>query len=284
MARRRVRSTRGPRRPVGDGELGRKVAVALLVAFVVGALVLFVALWEEPVVRDQETNCPVDGPTAVTAIYVDTTDRVGTVSRADILTRLDAVVADTQPDEMVVAYSSAPIRTSGDPIEPLLTRCNPGDPESASPITSNPRLIRQRLADEFREPLDQVFGRTLDASPANASPLMENVQAISVMLFSRRQYADLPKHLVVVSDLMQHTENLSFYGEVPDYAAFARTAARSALDSDIRRVRVTVFLVQRETQRDIGGDQPLREFWDAWIADQGGRIERFVRISGLNAS
>lgn len=248
---------------------------------------LWIFFWfrTETVERDLETNCPLDGPTGLTAIYVDTTDRVDSLSRADVLGRLEAIVEDTSPDEMVAAYRSAPVRSGANsPIAPLLERCHPGDPETASRITQNPRLIRRRLANEFRAPLEDVFRETLDSAASDTSPLMENLQAISVTLLSRHQYAGLPKRLVFVSDLLQHSVNLSLYGGVPDYSTFVQTSGSAAVSSDFRDVSVSILFVRRDEHERLGGSQVLREFWRRWIEDQGGMLDRFTPISGLNPS
>ena len=90
VARRRNRSewTSGP-------ALG---GVALGVFAVAGILTMWV-LRSGIVVRNPETMCPVDGPSKVTVILIDTTDRVGPVSRADVLGSLADIVASSQPDE-----------------------------------------------------------------------------------------------------------------------------------------------------------------------------------------
>ena len=252
------------------------------VVVVVGVVVAFLAFRPETIVRDPETNCPERGPSALTAIYLDTTDRVNPVSREDIVARLEETVAGTAADEMVAVFRSAPAGDGEQPLESLLTRCNPGDPETASELTQNPRLIRRRLAEEFRAPLDRVFRETLDAAPADVSALMENIQAISVALLSRVRYRDLPKRLVVVSDLLQHSGNLSLYGDVPAYSTFGDTLGAAALGLDLRDVSVEVLLVQRPQHERSGGPMDVIEFWTSWVEDQGGWLGRVTRISGLN--
>ena len=279
------RSRRGRRRQA-QNENWQTVGFVVLGVFVLGGVVLIAWLWvgTERVEREPETRCPVAGPSAVTAIYVDTTDSVDPVSRADILGRLEGLVEDTEPDELVVAYRSASSRDGAAPIPPLLERCHPGDPETASRLTQNPRLIGKRLAEEFREPLEAVFRETLDAAPAESSPLMENLQAISVTLLSRRPYSDLPRRVVLVSDLLQHSDNLSLYGDMPEYGSFTRTPRAAALDSDLRDVEVEILFVQRRGYETDDHSMALIDFWSRWVADQGGRVGRVTRVTGLNPS
>ncbi len=255
--------------------------VTLLVVAFLAAAALF-HFRPEAVPRDPETLCPEAGPSRVTAILVDTTDRVGPTSRADVLGRLDDLVSSSQADEMIVAYETSPIARGGELFPPLLTVCNPGDPDAANPLIQNPELIRRRLEEGFREPFERLFRNLLDRDQASVSPLMENLQAISVTLFARRAHVAVPKRLIVVSDLMQHSEHLSLYRQRLDYDAFDRTAGADALRTNLQDVRIDVLFVQRREHERFESTSRLVEFWERWFAAQGGRLERASRIDGLN--
>ena len=282
-----------PPRPRGRGR-GRgkrpaewnasKVGGVALFALTAAAVAAMLLLRPDAVARDEETMCPESGPSGITAILVDTTDRVASVSRADILGRLDDLVAESEPDEMIVAYESQPVSEAvgGGPLEPLLTVCNPGDPDEASELTRSPALIRRRLEERYRAPLERVFRDLLDRLQAPETPLMENVQAIAVTQFSSRRYDGLSKRLVLVTDLLQHSDNLSFYGGLPDYASFARSPGADALRTDLDGVEAEILLVQREIHESLGGPRRVIAFWERWVADQGGQVTRVRRIAAVN--
>ena len=280
-----ARSRRGAGRRKRPGWSWPKVggiSLAILAAILVAAMFLF---GPEPALRHPETMCPDTGPSKITAILVDTTDRVGLTSRADIAGRLDDLVASSQTDEMMVAYESSPIGQGldGDLHPPLLTVCNPGDPETASEWTQSPELIRKQLEERFKTPLEQVFSDLLRRDQSPISPLMESIQSISVTVFARRPYQDIPKRLIVVSDLMQHTEHLSFFRQPVDYDSFSGTAGADALRTNLRYVRVEILFVQRREHERIGSStRKLIEFWKRWIEEQGGQLERVSKIDGLN--
>lgn len=279
MATRRRRGAsrrRGPRWnwPAFGGVAFGGVALAVVLA-------LFL-LRPDTVPRDPETLCPEAGPSRVTAILVDTTDRVGPTSRADVLGRLDDLVASSQADEMMVAYETSSVAGEGALFPPRLTVCNPGDPDAANPLISNPGLIRRRLEEGFRRPLDGLFRELVGREQADASPLLENVQAISVTLFARRAYAETPKRLIVVSDLMQHSEHLSLYRARLDYDAFDRSVGADALRTNLQDVGIEVLFVQRREHERFGDARTLIEFWERWFEGQGGRLERVSRVDGLN--
>ena len=256
------------------------VTIAALVS------VLLLISRPDPVLRGPNL-CPQAGPSRVTAILVDTTDRVGPISRTDILERLDDVVSSSRTDEMMIAYETSVIGTDGpgqgNPLLPLLAVCNPGDPDEASEWTQNPRLVRRQFEEDFRQPLERTFAELVNLrQPAERSPLMENVQAISVTVLARREYAGIPKQLILISDLMQHSDYLSLYNHQLDYEAFDRTAGADAVRTNLRDVAVDILFVQRRDHRRFDSARRLLRFWERWIDGQGGRLERVSRIDGLN--
>lgn len=283
-----------PGRPGRPGSRTRRGRPARGNAPVVAGVVLFVfagaviaalfLLRPDAVPRDAETMCPDAGPSRVTAILVDTTDRVGAVSRADLLGQLDDLAAASEPDEMIVAYESQPISEAvgSDPLPALLTVCNPGDPDTANELIQSPALLRKRLEERYREPLERLFQDLLDRRPAPGSPLMENVQAIAVTLLARRSYDAAPKRLILVSDLLQHSENLTFYDGRPEFAAFRDSPGAAALGADLGGIEFEVLLIQREIHESFGGARSVVSFWERWIAEQGGSLARVRRIPGMN--
>ena len=251
-----------------------------LVVLAVVAFVRFVVFAPDPPERDPDTGCPETGPTALTAIMVDATDHIGAISRADVLARLDEYVASSQKDEMVVGYEAKPVGAEID--EPLLTVCHPGDPDEADPWRESERLIRRWLEERFRKPLEDLFVDLLNRDEAPLSPLMESVQSVAVSFLGRLEYEGISKRLVLVSDLMQHTENLSFFRQPTNYDEFAGTWGADALSTDLRGTAVHILFVQRAAHRRLPNTRVLVDFWKRWIEDQGGFVESVVSIDGMN--
>ena len=277
VRRRRRRSRRGELSP-RDIAVGAGAAVLLgFGLFVVARVTLFAP---GPPSRDPETGCPETGPAALTAILVDTTDQIGAISRADVLAQLNEYVATSREDELVLAYEAKPV---GDEVgDPLLSVCHPGDPDTASEWTENPRLIRRRLEERFERPLEGLFAELLGREEAATSPLMESVQSVAVSVLARYEYTDIPKRLILVSDLMQNTDNLSFFRQAVDYDAFAGAVGADALSTDLRGTAVEILFVQRAAHRRLEDTRGLIEFWQRWIEAQGGTLNRVSRIDGVN--
>ncbi len=250
------------------------------IALVVVAIVSLFVIRPRPVGRDADTLCPVSGPSAVTAILVDTSDRVSALSRADILGRLDDEVRAGKPDELFLAFETQV--ESGGVLEPLVETCHPGDPDKANPLIQSRQLIAKRLDERFLEPLREVFSELLDREEAKSSPLMESVQSVAVTVLGRREHADVPRRLLLVSDLMQNTESLSFFRRQVDYHAFAGSRGADALSTDLDGVTVEVLFVQREAHLRLESTRGLAEFWGRWIENQGGMVGPVVSIDGMN--
>lgn len=224
--------------------------------------------------------CPEVGPSQVTAILVDTTDGLGSISRADILGRLDDLVSFSRPDEMMIVYEAS--QSLANTFAPRITVCNPGDPDDADPLISSPGLIRRALEERFRNPLTQMFENLVDSDEAAVSPVMETIQAISVTVYARRAYEAIPKRLILISDLLQHSEHLSLYREPLDYDAFASGTGAEALQTNLRDVVLEILFVPRRAHSRFGSSIKLIRFWERWISEQGGQIERVSRIDGIN--
>ncbi len=280
MAARRGRRRRSRRGDLSPRDLATGVVGAVVLLVLLGVGARFTIFAPKPPDRDSETGCPEDGPAALTAILVDVTDQVGAISRADVLAHLDEYVSNSRENEMVLAYEAKPV---GNEIgEPLLSVCHPGDPDAASEWTENPRLIRRRLEERFERPLEALFADLLEREEAPASPLMESVQSVAVSVLGRHENADLPKRLILVSDLMQNTRNLSFFRQSVDYDRFAATVGADALSTDLRGTAVEILFVQRAAHRRLGDTRGLVDFWERWIEDQGGTLNRVARIDGMN--
>jgi len=91
-----------------------------------------------------------------------------------------------------------------------LNLCKPPSGEDANQLYENPKLLEQRFRERFVQPLEATLNRLLRSEPANSSPIMESLQSlVTRALLSSRD--ERPLRLVVISDLLQHSETFSFY-------------------------------------------------------------------------
>ncbi|MEM9739282.1 MAG: hypothetical protein AAF829_05385 [Pseudomonadota bacterium] len=154
------------------------------------------------------------------------------------------------------------------PFDPrvLHMACSSGSPDRANPILSNPRMVADAFQKGFHGPLLEDLDRALEDTRQPSSPLSEALYSIADRADFQSSMRN--RRLVVVSDLMQHSDGFSFYRRGADYGAFMD----SDLAQDLPRLS-GVNVVARIVPRQLY-DLPMGEvkaFWRAYFREAGAR-------------
>lgn len=246
------------------------VVAALIVLFAGGFIWLFTTASERPEL-DRSTLCPVDGERSVTVVLLDTSDEWPDITRAEVRKRLEDV-ASSVPD-----YGLLELRLL-DPSQPggrvIFSKCNPGDGSNLSDIIANPDMAHRFWMKEFQEPLQEALDRTSVGSESKTSPILSTIQRVAVDRFD----SATPGHLVVISDMIEHTPDYSQYNGDLSYDHYKKSAAYKKQHTDLERATVTVFYVQR-LRMDSGKHI---QFWTGWVADNNGQLDEAVKLQGAD--
>lgn len=225
---------------------------------------------------DAETLCS-DEVSSVTVLLVDVTDPMNLPQQQDFLNQL-AKLKNSIPryGQLTVMRVDA---AADKLLTPVITRCSPGTARDTDSIKGNPQKVQQQWDEGFSAPLDQAFKGVVKASGADRSPIMESVQSIALTELQKPGREDLPKRLVIASDLLQNTPGISFYSGLPTPGDFTRSDAFRRVRTDLRGVDVELWQLQRV---DGSKTQPraLSELWERAIDDQGGSVSRIYNVSG----
>lgn len=274
-------SSRAPRRRSRNpGELRKHILGAALTVTALGVLAVGAYVYAtvaRPPKLDIKSLCPIAGPHSVTVVLLDSTDEIPDIAKREIRTALIDLA------EMLPTYELLEIRL----LDPKLadgrlvfSKCNPGDGSDLSEYTANPRLAKQRWMDGFREPLDQALEAGFVPAPGKTSPIMETIQRIAVERFTGRNVEDVPKSLVVISDMLEHGPDYSQYGGDLSYDRFKGSAAYKKVRTDLHGAEVEIYYIQRQTGRPINSVDHMR-FWEQWIRDNDGRFRQAVKLQGV---
>lgn len=235
------------------------IALMLGVVFALFAVVAF----NQPPSLMADTSCRMDRKDpAHTIILIDQSDPFNPNDLDWVYEFVDAEA------RALPKYGRLTILTpnAANPYEPkrIHFACSPGSAAEANPIFQNPKMVEQSWQSEFYAPLlEQVETALLDTRQPS-SPLVEAVYAVSDR--ADFQPGDTSRRLVLVSDLMQHSDGFSFYRAGVDYEAF--------LGSDLARMTPRldqVDVVARIVPRQIY-DLPTAEvkaFWRAYFDEAG---------------
>ncbi|WP_026871187.1 hypothetical protein [Inquilinus limosus] len=273
--RRRLRTRRSASDSAGLWKAGL-IAAAACALFAGGAWLYVEAARANPKI-DPVTLCPAGGPAGVAAVLIDTTDALSPVQRIDVLNKLRGLREELPRGWLVAVY---PVKPAPEP-QPRasLSLCNPGRGEGLSQLTSNPALVEKRWREAFDTPLQDLLGSLVSEGQGTSSPIMETIQSVAVVEFGDPDKKDLPKRLVLVSDMLQYSQKFSQYNGLKTFSEFVKTDAYRSLRSDLRGVDVEILYVNRASQERRQNADHI-EFWTDFFADDGASIARIVRIFG----
>lgn len=242
------------------GTPARSVLRALLYGVPVVALLglLGVFLVDRPVALD-ENLCPVDGPPARrTLLLLDTSDPLTPKHVAELrrlVSELQQPAASpgaedfyVAPGEALIVYELA-IDLRG--LESVIEVCNPGDrPDDwdwKKDLTRGKAFALHNW-NRFEEKIEALFPDA-SAEEMPRSPILENLGVIVPHHAPSKRNLPAGKeshtHLIVFSDLLQHSDNLSHYGSYPEAGDFLDTPRLRELATDLTRVDVSLFRLER---------------------------------------
>jgi hypothetical protein len=270
MARRRRRSAGG----VG-GQIAAIVALAVaIVGLLSGLIYLYLDASSHQVPLDPDSLCPQTGIAAQTLVLLDTTDALAPVTRSQVLNQLGDVVAELPRGGLldIRVLNEDPGRT-----ERLVHLCNPGDGADLNGLTANPDLAKKRWRERFEAPVSAKLDAAVSGGEQNASPIMAALQQLAAEQLSSRTQRDIPTRIVVISDMLEHTQFYSMFRDGIDYQGFVAKAGARYL-TDFAGAQVDLWLVQRD-RADID-PTALAEFWLRWI-DAGHGVGTVSRLTGM---
>lgn len=260
---------------------GRKQRLGVVLLLVAGAglgaifgLKLYLQAQRTPI--DPETLCPLAGGNAQVAILFDKTEPYNRIQQR-FLTRffreLEAELPVGARVSLFVVDADSPDR-----LGPVLSICNPGDGRDANALYENPARLQRRWRERFQAPLAAAIKDFMQPARSDRSPIMEMLQVIALTAFPAGTDA-VPKRLIVVSDMLQHTPEWSHYRGQLDFRALQRSPYYQRVRTDLRGAEAQILYLRRDGAEAI---QTKRHayFWADYIESIRGRTTLIERIDG----
>lgn len=264
---------------IGSLAIGLSIGLAAVIVFFV-----YKAMSRPPL--DKVTMCPENGPRQVTALLVDTTDPISIVTLADLKNRFSEVVQSTEVGEMLAIYGLTEKR--GELIT-MFEGCNPGDESTVDQWTGNKKIQQRKWEEVFGKPMEEVRGK-LDKGQAGAqSPIMAAIQNIKLQVFDRfkerRDEASgeeekIPKKLIVVSDMIEHTALYSQYKSDLEFQNYKDSPANADYRTSLDGAEVSIWFVDRGIEKF--SDAKFMNFWATWVMDNRGTWGSAIRLEGVS--
>jgi len=250
--------------------------IAVLIAFLAGAGALYYNADASNPDVDERTLCP-DQPASTTILLVDVTDPMNLPQRQDFHNKFNQLRTSIPRFGKLIVVRVDPVSTKL--LRPIITLCNPGTSDDVSEWTSDKQGVQRTWEEKFAKPLERTFEELLAASAATSSPILESIQSVALTDLQAPTANNHPRHLVVVSDLLQHTPSISFYNSIPNADQLVASEAFSRVRTDLKGIDVELWMLERG---DFSQTQPraLPDLWERMIAVQGGRWKSLRRVSG----
>lgn len=203
--------------------------------------------------------CPKDGPPKRrTVLLVDTSDPLTAKHRSE----LERLVREMQtpdstgngpnlyvaPGEALIVYE---MQAEWQNLKPVVHVCNPGGrPEEWKWWKGlyQGKLFAHRQWRQFEDRLKSLY----PDKPREASSTSPILEALTVIVprhtpskRSRSGTGERPVHLILFSDLLQHSKRLSHYRRYPDARGFLDQPKLAELGTDLTHVRITLIRLER---------------------------------------
>jgi len=259
----------------------QKQIVGTTVAVVAGAALLALLYsGERGGTRLDPDGCAATEPPAEQiVVLLDPSDALSPVQHRSALPRLLEALdpAPEMAEVRIYTVANAGRRVPG----PSFRSCKPTHPDDVNSVTGNPSMAAEAYNSWFAT-LEQRLQEMIGVAADTASPIVEAIQFAAVDAFQPREAA-IPRRLLVVSDMVQNSVDLSFFRDRVDFGSFSRNSAYGTLRVDLARVRVDAFLLARRGEAGQIQAGTLRTFWEDYFLDQGAVATarpRWVEVEG----
>lgn len=270
------RRSRERRRAARDNIIGALLLAVAMMAVAAG-VAAYAYLRGQARPLEAQTLCPKDGPDQVTVVLLDVTDPLNAAQRQGLQNEFIALRDRLPPHARLEVYTVGD--TDGTLLTPVAALCNPGRGSDIDWLRGNPGRVEKRWREAFEVPLNAALEAALQAPTAQRSPILESIQSVSLTSLLLPAHRDRPRSLIVVSDLLQHTDGLTFYRGLPTADRLISLPAFARLRADLRNVKVELWLVRREAEASRQG-RALIELWQGIFAAQGAEVIRVYALAG----
>lgn len=190
-------------------------------------------------------------PKFVTAVLIDVSDPLDPAGLLAYNSLAEQILKTTPDYSRLDLYKISSNSSGLD--EPIISRCKP----SGSTFAGE-KFIEKLYRTEFYEPMSQKFSE-LGATPVSgkSSPILESVFNIALKSFTGRREPKFDDkslqankgfsgRLIVISDFMQHSSVLSFYGtQIPKYSDWRNSVSGRSWVRKFDRVYVYAIVIPR---------------------------------------
>ena len=243
---------------------------------VIVAIAIFFVVTNKDIELDKLTGCEKKaGPNNYYAIILDNTDTLRTIQKSSVKNKIKGIVNKAGPNDKVIIYSLS--NFSVENTVPLIDKCSMRDGSDADKFTENEKLLRKRKNQLFDAPIEEAVNKMLkNDKDSQASPIIELIQKIRIQNLPD-QINNKKVEIHLFSDLLQHSENFSFYDKNYDLKKFLKSLEFKKIKSDLSGIEVTIWQLINSRIDNIR----LRDHWKEIFVEMRTKLRPYIEpISG----
>ena len=220
-----------------------------------------------------ERNCPSKGEIGYLGLILDLTDPLDQQQTVRLLGKLNLVI-DEIAEETLISVGVVHTDTNQQGSKFSSCKLRPGD--DANQLYENPTLLKEKYIGNFEIPLQQTIQSMIDVEEQPQSPIIESITSLITSTPGIRE-KDIPKTLVIVSDLVQNSDIFSFFKD-QRWEDFIRTKEYTNLtgvlkDFDIQIIRIPPPKVSSFDILDVD------DFWVRYLEKQSVKTIKLDRVT-----
>jgi hypothetical protein len=254
---------------------GQKHWLTILLLFagaggIIMGMVLLYFMASEP--RQGEDLCWLDTPIPASAdVVVDPTDAFPPVEMQALRLAVQRRVATLEAGSRLTLSVIRP-EGQGPLVVQLFSCCKPRDGSKVNILFETEGVLKRRYQTEFVQPLEAAL-RTIEAyKDEKTSPILAALYQVAGSIHAGDAAAPAPRHLLIVSDLLEFSSTLSMYEPAYSWANVLKDPRVRAMQGLLAGVDITVLL--RSTPRTKQHQHAQhRAFWEKYLDHAG--VPRF---------
>ena len=235
--------------------------------------------------RLDENLCPIDHPILrSTVLLLDTSDPLSPKHHEELKRIIrDLQSAESTAEDFRVASGEALIvyelRQELDALKPVIEVCNPGDhPQNwgwQDELTKGKQIALHHWQ-RFNDGVQPLFEKTTPDVTQPRSPIIETLGVIVPRHAPSKRTLNVDDgkqtHIILFSDLLQHTDALSHYGNYPPADQIRKTDGLRALQTDLTGVDVSLVRLERPQPNGRWQTRDHYYWWTELIRSFGGAV------------
>lgn len=205
---------------------------------------------------DKVTLCEIGVKSPLSIILFDKTGGFSENQRRILEKAVEKEISELDDGERLAIYEIDPQKMNG-LSEPLFDKCKPRDGSDADALLENDRLMKKAFTKQFADIVADVTDKMISADSAKTSPILESLQDISSISVLNNSVK--LERIIIISDLLQHTNELSFYRNSPDTHP---TTSIQAQIPDLFGIDIQVYWLLRNNSEKAIQNAGLMSWWE----------------------